>query len=470
MTYGGYSRILCCMWHRFVRWVGRRSLRWFYRRVVIVGAELIPESGPLLLIANHPNDLPDVLMGYLSTLRDVHFIATISAATNPLARATYRGLGVIPVTRIRDVRKLLQQGAAIADVNRLAYRRVVDAFRRGLLIGVFPEGGVTIEPGIAPLRPGVAQMVLQCFDDGACDSLTVVPLGIQYEARDQPGTDCCIVAGKPLIISRAEVDAEDRRGAFLTARFTDALERVTRPVPFEGTRTSLENLAATIGASLAEHPDDGLPFASRVAPFLNGLDHTSNDAMERTHELALTVEALGGRANSALDHARLRQIAARQPERAHLLADGNKWKLLALFPLATLGWLTHGVLFAFIWRMALRTAESPAHRVARAYLPGIYIVLSWYLVLSAVAAVVLSLSGITPLYSLLLFMLLFRLGDTAVKWRHGLNARRFRTRAKKLGATRLAQVDSAYNRIRHWWEESGRADSVHATESVQALV
>ena len=45
----------------FLRWSARRALRWFYRETVVVQMGVVPDTGPVLFIGNHPNDIPDVL-------------------------------------------------------------------------------------------------------------------------------------------------------------------------------------------------------------------------------------------------------------------------------------------------------------------------------------------------------------------------------------------------------------------------
>jgi 1-acyl-sn-glycerol-3-phosphate acyltransferase len=37
------------------------SLRWFYRRVDVVGAQHVPRRAPLLVAANHPNQRRETL-------------------------------------------------------------------------------------------------------------------------------------------------------------------------------------------------------------------------------------------------------------------------------------------------------------------------------------------------------------------------------------------------------------------------
>ena len=71
---------------RFVYWVSGRCLRWFYREHRVVGYGRVPASGPVLLVGNHPNDLPDVVAGLFVSPRLPRYIAMASPVTHPLAR------------------------------------------------------------------------------------------------------------------------------------------------------------------------------------------------------------------------------------------------------------------------------------------------------------------------------------------------------------------------------------------------
>ena len=125
----------------------------------------------MLLFGNHPNDLPDVLAGFFTTTRQVRYVATISATVLPLAATTYRGLGVIPVTRIRDVRKMKALGVDVSTVNRSAYNAVVEAFGAGDLVGVFPEGGVIDSSRVGTMHAGVGKMSFD--EDKLAENITM---------------------------------------------------------------------------------------------------------------------------------------------------------------------------------------------------------------------------------------------------------------------------------------------------------
>ena len=141
----------------FLHWVSRRALRWLYREVHYIGRERIPATGPVLLLGNHPNDLPDVLAGLFITERHVRYVATLSATVLPLATASYKAMGVIPVMRVRDVRMMRARGVDVAAVNASAFETVRDAFSAGDVVAIFPEGGVHDTPILGVPRAGVAQ-------------------------------------------------------------------------------------------------------------------------------------------------------------------------------------------------------------------------------------------------------------------------------------------------------------------------
>jgi len=188
-------------------WVSRRALRWYYREVRWEGREHIPATGPVLLIGNHPNDLPDVLAGYFTTPRPVRYLATVSVWSDWTARKTYEALDVIPVVRVRDARRLRDSGLDLAQVNAAAAQAVAAAFDAWQVVGAFPEGGVHAGPALGRLRTGVAKMLLDYSDGDAKRDVNVVPFGLHYSDAATPGSDLLVRIGAPFSL-RAWLDAQ----------------------------------------------------------------------------------------------------------------------------------------------------------------------------------------------------------------------------------------------------------------------
>jgi glycerol-3-phosphate O-acyltransferase / dihydroxyacetone phosphate acyltransferase len=72
---------------RFIEALCRLMLRVFFRRVDAVGLENVPDSGPLLMVANHPNGLMDPLLLLSRSPRPVSFMAKEPLFRMPLIGA-----------------------------------------------------------------------------------------------------------------------------------------------------------------------------------------------------------------------------------------------------------------------------------------------------------------------------------------------------------------------------------------------
>jgi 1-acyl-sn-glycerol-3-phosphate acyltransferase len=453
----------------FLRWSARRALRWFYRETVVVPMGVVPATGPVLFIGNHPNDLPDVLLGLQACPRHVRYLATIAAGAGGAAGKGYAAMGVIPVTRVRDARKMRAMGVDMAAVNAEAGRRMAQAFAHGHVVGVFPQGGVHDAPQIGRLRTGVSMMALEAIDNGSVFDVTVVPFGVQYEAPRTGGTDAMAVVGRGWSLRgwRAERLAQGLEAGVsaLTDQLRTSLLGVTRNAPDWESAADRDELVAAVAAvqppatSAAQAPL--LERAARLVPLAERLvANRRSDAAtphaERVHtfvsELSHLVHEAGGIRTSARDHARLLQGAGVAAE-ARLTP---LWALVLMTPAALIGWLTHGPIFWLVWRLAHRHAKARADVVARAFVPGLQVVATWYLLLAVVAVATLMLTGnaswLTVVVLLLLVTQLPTAADVAVAWRAGWRGRALVWRVRRWPAARRAEITRVAEALRAEWK------------------
>jgi 1-acyl-sn-glycerol-3-phosphate acyltransferase len=430
------------MLHPLVRWISRRALRWYYRDLSIVGAERIPSAGPVLLIGNHPNDLPDVLIGYLATTRPVRYVATSAAATSVMVRWTYEGLAVIPVTRVRDARKMKARGVDMAAANRVAFQRVTDALAGGDLIGVFPEGGVHAGPGIGPIRSGVAKLALESTVDGSVTGMTVVAIGIQYEAPESPESDVIAMIGEPVSLDDWLASAGDRPHAAFTVELRRMLEAVSRTAITATEAAERDRVVAAVGASIAEPGERPMAAAHRALVSWHRLAQDP-DAAASIAALCDQTARAGGRGESAADCRRVIDAAVGR-------GGANLPHLILLAPLATVGLALHAIPFALSRWISGKVSETASDRVARTIVPGLYLMLVWYAVLALLLALALRTSSRTspdlavrwpPALAVMTFVLLLpRLGDLAVVWRRELRAFRLERRVRRLSEDERAAI------------------------------
>jgi 1-acyl-sn-glycerol-3-phosphate acyltransferase len=446
------------MWRRMLMGISARCLRWFYREQRVVHAERMPATGPVLFVGNHPNDLPDVLFGFLATPRPVRYLATVAAATGWLAGKSYQWLGVIPVARLRDVRKMQAAGADVVAINRAATDAVASALAAGQVVGAFPEGGVRDVCSLADFKTGVASMLLKYIDAGTTNDVTVVPFGIQYEAPRTFGSDVVTVLGHPFSLrdwQRAQ-PADGSGAAALTRALWQAVHDVTRNAPNWEVARQRDELVAAVAAVLA--PTDPLaaaptfvPRAERALADLSSVVVADVNQIERlvaaSALLAQAVERAGGIGTSAVDHARLLfaldlSTHPAPPPTAVLWLGG---------PAAAIGAVVHAPAFWVVHQLARRLAKARADVVALSFVPGLFVILAGYALTGFALLFALNDRGMSWWWSLPVLFMLPKFGDLMIAWRAGFAARRLVRRVRSWSSAECAALRDAAAVIRAEW-------------------
>jgi 1-acyl-sn-glycerol-3-phosphate acyltransferase len=157
-----------------------RAIAWFwiwffFERIEVRHPERVPPTGPVLLCINHPNNLIDSLLVGTVLSRKVHYLATASLFRNPLIARFLVALGVIPVYRKADDPDKI-------DRNRETFAACDQAFDRGRVIAIYPEGATRAEAHVQRIKTGAARIVLG-YEAQAPGRLTVLPVGLSFEPR-----------------------------------------------------------------------------------------------------------------------------------------------------------------------------------------------------------------------------------------------------------------------------------------------
>jgi 1-acyl-sn-glycerol-3-phosphate acyltransferase len=131
------------------------------------GGEHLPATGGAVVVANHATYLDAVTAGHWvwGHGRVLRYLVKSGLFRTPVFGAVLRSAQQIPVYR---------EGPDAAQ----AYRAAVEAVRRGEVVLVFPEGTLTRDPGLWPMRgkTGAARIAL-------ATGCPVIPLG-QWGASD----------------------------------------------------------------------------------------------------------------------------------------------------------------------------------------------------------------------------------------------------------------------------------------------
>lgn len=124
--------------------LGRQVVKfclWLLGPVRNRGAYRVPAKGGLLVVANHLSDI-DPIVVQASCPRPIHFMAKSELFSMRFIGRMQRAFGAFPVNRDTPDRAALRFSASL--------------LREGEVVGIFPEGQLSEDGELQPIKPGVA--------------------------------------------------------------------------------------------------------------------------------------------------------------------------------------------------------------------------------------------------------------------------------------------------------------------------
>ncbi len=212
--------------YRAVKLASTAAVNAYFGRLEVGHAERVPARGPVLVVANHPSSLTDVLILGVALPRRLHFLAH-SGLFRPWIRGlALRVMGALPMYRREDAPEESFR-------NDDTFRACHAFFDRGGVVVIFPEGTSQTDRQVQRLKTGAARLALG-YDamPGRADRLVVLPVGLHFVARTAFRSDVVVSIGRPFALDayQAVPDPADAVRA-LTAAMQGAIEKLILHVP-----------------------------------------------------------------------------------------------------------------------------------------------------------------------------------------------------------------------------------------------
>ncbi|MBC8040143.1 MAG: 1-acyl-sn-glycerol-3-phosphate acyltransferase, partial [Opitutaceae bacterium] len=271
----------------FARRFVRSLVKFYYPRIEVVGADRIPQSGPVLLAANHPNSLIDpVLLGVVAR-RPVRLMAKSTLFDIPFFGKVLHALGMVPAYRGTDDRsQVARNNASLA----LAAKQIA----AGHVMGIFPEGKSHDANQLALVRSGAARLAMQALAAGAT-GLKVVPVGLHYEEKERFRSAVWIKVGEPVDVAAwlAQNNGDEHLAMrTLTTELNARLKSVVLHLDELAWQPLLEDLEALLPAAGYQRRD-ALNGLRRQQAAVDAINHFHRTDRPRAEAAAARVRAHG---------------------------------------------------------------------------------------------------------------------------------------------------------------------------------
>ena len=205
------------MMYHFIKQLIKISLFFFFRKMIVIGKVNIPEKGPLIIVANHPNTLMDSLIIASITKQRIGFIANAGIFINKLVNTIFSYFNVIPIYRKKDI------NPGEKPDNRNTFIKCHEYLENGGTFIIFPEGSSYYELKLRDIKTGTARIALS-FEKlkNFKGNLKILPIALDYSDAIQFRSMISVTVNKPLPVS-------DYKKAYATNNF-DTVKKLSNDI------------------------------------------------------------------------------------------------------------------------------------------------------------------------------------------------------------------------------------------------
>jgi 1-acyl-sn-glycerol-3-phosphate acyltransferase len=207
------------MFYRFLYYVIGWTLKVYYRKIYINGAEKLQQGQTYILTSNHPAGFVEPLIMACYLPRDLYFLTRGDLFENPLYNKVFVATHQIPIYRFRD-------GFSSMRNNQQSVGMAVQTLVDKKALVVFAEGNTSYQFDARPLQKGFVRIGFQALAENPDLDIKVVPVGISFNNVDQMGSDVILNLGDPIDMRNYYDDDIKKQASGMTALLNTAHERM----------------------------------------------------------------------------------------------------------------------------------------------------------------------------------------------------------------------------------------------------
>lgn len=263
------------------------GIRIFYKDIRLIGKERLPEKGPLIIIANHPNTLMDAWVVGFICKQPIYFMAKGSFFNSKLRLWVLRKLNMIPINRAGE-------GKAKGVDNNQSFEECYALLEKGKTLVIFPEGSSYKERILRKLKTGTARIAMEAEKrNSGLLGVRVVPLGLNYSRPERFRSSILVSVGEPIEMNaylesyKADFIATSRE---ITDLFRQRLENVLVTTQDKQQDYLLDEVRDLLTSKYISNEKDEFELLKRIRDGLYGVSIDDPKSLEKVRQLVQEIK------------------------------------------------------------------------------------------------------------------------------------------------------------------------------------
>jgi len=179
------------LWLHTVRTYLKIGLFFYYKKIIVVKENLVPQDKPILFLSNHQNALIDALLIATTSGRFSYFLTRASVFKKAFVSKLLHSVNMLPVYRIRD-------GWSTITKNNFVFKKCTEKLKQNQAVALFPEGNHHINRTVRPLSKGFTRIIFESLSTYPDLDLQLIPIGVNYKQGTAFGDSVALYYGKPI--------------------------------------------------------------------------------------------------------------------------------------------------------------------------------------------------------------------------------------------------------------------------------
>ena len=174
------------------------AIKLFFNQISIQNKQIVPNTSPIIFVANHPNFFMDPLIIGSYCPRQLYFFAKSTLFNSPLKKRILTRLNLVPVYRKIDDKE--NMGGNVNSFIK-GYRILEN---NGAFL-IFPEGISVGKRVLGKIKTGAARIGLEAeLKNDFALNIVIIPIGLSYSDQVRFRSNIMIRFGSPIELSKFE--------------------------------------------------------------------------------------------------------------------------------------------------------------------------------------------------------------------------------------------------------------------------